>query len=271
MPGTRPPLVIFHDGCPDGFCAAWVARKRFPDAELAGWRHGDDPPDVTGRDVWIVDFAFSRRATRTMAQQASSLRILDHHATARDDLGDLPYATFDMERSGCGLAWDTLFPDEPRPWLVDYVEDRDLWRWALPDSREVNAAMETLPDDFDAWDAVLAGGPEGLVARGRAILDWKAVHVEHLARRAGRRRMAGHDVPVVNAALLQSELGNALSEGEPFAVMWTEGEDGSRSYSLRSRPGGVHVGDVAKRFGGGGHPRAAGFSMSPGESPFDDE
>ncbi|HQI19687.1 MAG TPA: RDD family protein, partial [Leptospiraceae bacterium] len=31
------------------------------------------------------------------------------------------------------------------PWLVDYTEDRDLWRWSLPRSREITTGLRSHP------------------------------------------------------------------------------------------------------------------------------
>ena len=79
------PLVIYHGGCPDGFCAAWVAHRCYVEngqtPELYAARYGDDPPDVVGREVLIVDFSYPRNVLESMAQQAKSIRLFDHHKT----------------------------------------------------------------------------------------------------------------------------------------------------------------------------------------------
>jgi len=53
-------------------------------------------------------------------------------------------------------------------------------------------------------------------------------------------------------------MSQGLNRVEPFAVGWFQRCDGMFQYSLRSR-GEVDVSEVAKRFGGGGHVKAAGF------------
>ena len=67
-------------------------------------------------------------------------------------LGQILKAIFDMERSGAGLTWDYFYPGRPRPWLIDYVEDRDLWRFKIEDAEVVNAYISTIPYTFEAWD-----------------------------------------------------------------------------------------------------------------------
>lgn len=82
----------------------------------------------------------------------------------------------DQSRSGAQLAYDYFMGIGPcttcktsaghadncpvggslyRPWIVDYVADRDLWRWKLPQSREINAYLRSIPQDFKAWDALV--------------------------------------------------------------------------------------------------------------------
>lgn len=269
------PLVIYHGpGCPDGFTAAWVAWRWFRERrgvtpELHAAQYGDPPPDVLDRDVLIVDFSYPRPTLLEMwFGCARSLRVFDHHKTALHELADLPFCTFDEARSGAGLAWDALFHALPRPWLVDYVEDRDLWRWRLEGSREVSAALATYEHDLETWDRL--GRSDGgtlntLMEEGRAILRYQARVVRSHVEKARRCRLAGVEVPVVNATTMISEIGNELAQGAPFAAMWFEAQDGSFVYSLRSRaehPDHADVSEVAKRFGGGGHRHAAGFKSA---------
>ena len=140
-------LIVYHRSCPDGFCAAFIAHKRYPEAKLLARDHGLEPPyaEVKGKDVLVVDFSWrTREQNIEMASCTRSFRILDHHKTAQETLQGLDFVTFDMNRSGAGLAWDYLFGKDsinalmdyqglPRPWWVNYVEDRDLWRKQLPD------------------------------------------------------------------------------------------------------------------------------------------
>lgn len=264
-------LIIYHGDCTDGFCAAWAARRAQPSAEFFAASHGQPPPDVTGRIVTIVDFSYPRKTLIRMAEEAYSIRVLDHHKTAQADLAEMPWCVFDMDRSGAGLAWDYL-QSESRPWIVDYVEDRDLWRWALSDSREINAAIMSWPREFEFWDNQLSWGDtarKAAIAEGVAILRFTDHCVEECCRRARLVRFPVPDpktggvqfwrIPVVNVfGKFISETVGRLCEGYPFAVGWSQAADGRFVYSLRSR-GDFDVSEIAKLFGGGGHKNAAGF------------
>ena len=270
MNAARPVLCIYHGACRDGFCAAWVVHRVHPKADFFAGFYGQPPPDVTGRAVVLVDFSYPRDVLEDMASKAASLLILDHHKTAEEALrgfadGKQNASTvFDMHRSGAGLAWDYFFSGAPRPWLVDYVEDRDLWRHRLDDSKTINAWLALLPFDFAPWD--MAAQAELDVARegGSAALMKTEQYVREVAKNARAVRFRGYSTRIVNAPQVDiSELLDELARQSPdlaFVMGWWQRADRVFQYSLRSR-GDFDVSELARQFGGGGHKNAAGFQV----------
>jgi len=268
-------LVLYHADCNDGFCAAWVARQAMPDAEFMPVQYGQEPPPTAGRRVYVLDFSYPRETMLAIAKDAEFLFIGDHHKTANDalmgfalqvwdDFQKTVFVHFDMEKSGGRLAWEHFFPGQRSPWLVDYTEDRDLWRWKLPNSKEVNAVLSSYPRDFSVWDRFAVDGGDNtpsldLVHQGGAILRYQQQVVDSLCSKASEIELDGHKVLCVNATTMISEVAGKLAEGRPFGVTWFEDANGNRIYSLRSRDGGVDVSEIAKKHGGGGHRNAAGF------------
>lgn len=172
------------------------------------------------------------------------------------------YALFDMDRSGAGIAWDFFHPGVSRPELIDHVEDRDLWRFALPGTREIQAAVFSYPYDFDVWDLLMETPMETLRAQGVAIERKHHKDVAELVKVAKRQMVIGHyEVPVASLPYtLASDAGHLMAKGKPFAACYYD-KDGGRVFSLRSTDQGVDVSEVAKLYGGGGHARAAGFTV----------
>ena len=80
------PLVIYHANCWDGFCAAWVARKALGEIEPFPAYYGAKPPNVAGREVYILDFSYKRPVMREILASARSVVVLDHHKTAEVEL-----------------------------------------------------------------------------------------------------------------------------------------------------------------------------------------
>lgn len=263
----NPQTVIYHGNCLDGFTAAWAMKRSLvtgPTTQYVAANYGDAPPDVDGRDVWIVDFSYPRDVVLDIKRRAAHLVIFDHHKTAAEALDGLDFAVFDMNRSGAGITWDQMVSTKSRHWLVDYVEDRDLWRFKLDHSKEVNAWIGACRrDSFADWDALAETPLPQVIAKGEAVLAYIDRYVHEMSAQARTVRFEGHDVPMVNAPYLCiSDLVGKLAESAPFAVGWFQRSDGKYAYSLRSRGAeGLDVSEIAMRFGGGGHRNAAGFSL----------
>jgi uncharacterized protein len=277
-----PPLVLYHRGCMDGFCAAWVANRFFRTSPNSPWEEAEfrsvdyqtPPPadtDYKDRALYVLDFSYKRDVLKHMAVTAAKLTLLDHHRTAAEDLKNFPAdneptIVFDVKKSGALLAWEHFFPDKVKevPWLVRYVMDRDLWSWQLPQSREVNAAIYSYPFDFDVWDNIYRFSSFTLLAeQGKHILRFQDKLIGQGVQHAREVVLAGHKVRAYNTPFFCSEIAGALAEGRPFGVCWSQLDDGRFRFDLRSREeGGIDVSEIAKLFGGGGHKHAAGFKVN---------
>ena len=264
---TRVPLVIYHANCADGFCAAWLM-WRFchtcgSQAEYLPAKYGDKPPDVTGRTVFVLDFSYPRAELIEMHSKAKSLLVLDHHKTAEADLAGLDFCKFDMNKSGARMTWEYVSNGNGgKFWPVDYTEDRDLWRWALPNSREVNAALRSYPMTFDSWDKLNEDGDRHTLAReGTAILRAERQVIDLAIKAARKFEFDGFTGMGVNATAHISETAGELAKGRDFGLCWFETSTGDRVFSLRSTLEGCDVSAICKKRGGGGHKNAAGFTV----------
>jgi len=266
-------LCIYHGNCADGFTAAWVVKEKFgkENVDFHAAIYGEPAPDVIGRDVIIVDFSYKRDVMEALIMDSNSLLVLDHHKSAEEDLrgldteyeDDKVEIVFDMERSGAMIAWDYFNKGSEAPFLVQYVQDRDLWKFELPNSKEFTAALFSIPYKFKAWGEAASADPEDIIDEGVAILRKHNKDIaEFITANKDRRMMiAGHDVPVINVPYtLGSDTCAILCQGEPFAAYYYDlGLD--RKFGLRSTPDGLDVSEVAASFGGGGHKNAAGFVL----------
>lgn len=262
-------MVLYHANCPDGFGAAWAFSRKYGDsAEYIPVAHGEEAPCVKGRNVYIVDFSYDRTTMLRMAEDASSLVVLDHHKSAQEHSGDLEFCHFDMSHSGAYLAWEHLFPHDDAPLLIKYIEDRDLWKWEMPHAEEVLSAVDSFEKTFENWDLIHSylDGSESVRwkrvrSMGEGILQYKRNLIKSLLKNSFRVVIMGDEVPIVNAPFFQSEMAAELAVGESFAAAYYfDGDD--YKFSLRSQDGGHDVSKVAANFGGGGHKNASGFRIS---------
>ena len=260
-------LVIYHADCTDGFGAAFAAWKLLGNkAEYHACKHGTKPPDVTGKNVAILDFSYSNEVTKQMIEDANDLIVIDHHKSAVVELHDISNTLFDMNHSGAMLAWNFFHPGKEPPKFISYVEDRDLWKWELPYSKEFSAAFDMVPFEFEEFekfedDSVF----DDAVKRGSYVLAYSKTVVKKVCEKATSRTFEGHNVLVVNASHWMSEIGAKLSPDCDFAVIWYyDHNDYKIKVSLRAFHDDADVSEIAKRFGGGGHRKAAGFNL-PGD------
>lgn len=274
--------VWYHDNCYDGFGAAWAAWLRFGDkAAYVPVKYGSPHPDVTGTgQLYILDFSYPSETLKKLHEQVPHIALLDHHKTAEQDLAEffhspaLPehlkivpngiFVHFDIEESGATLAFE-YFRHDPGPRLrfADLLRDRDLWQFKMEGSKQFHAALRSYPFDFQTWSDIAFSQYQihKLIADGWAILRHQDQMVKIMCDQVTWVTLAGHVVPCVNATCYFSEVGEALCQRFPdaaFSAYYLDRADGKRQWGLRSRNG-FDCSTIAKQYGGGGHPGAAGF------------
>lgn len=274
---TKKPLCIYHANCADGFSAAWVFHM-YAGVEFdfhPGVYQSKDLPDVLDRDVYLVDFSYKREAVEAFILMANSVTLIDHHKSALEDLKTLIDSNTikhhcALDKSGATLAFEFLRGSRQNmPKLLAHVEDRDLWRFALAKTREIQACVFSYPYDFDTWTTLmLETDPDDLATEGAAIERKHFKDVEELIRVTQRDMViGGYQVPVANMPYtMSSDAGHIMSKGYPFAACYWDTPTG-RVFSLRSAPDGADVSAIAVSYGGGGHKHAAGFSV-PKDHPL---
>ena len=271
MSAPKSKLVLYHDRCVDGLSAAVAAHSRFGNlADYVGVSYGEEPPPVFGKETYVLDFCFPAEVTLRMAEEAASLTVLDHHKTAESDMRRIAhrlidsktaYIHFDMNKSGALLAAEHFGCPS---WWYDYVSDRDLWTWKLPNSRTINAYIQSLPrtmEDYIAAQNCL--DPDQAHVLGMGCEKYLQMYIREVASTAQRLSFGQYtQIPVVNAPFVGiSELLHELARDALFSVGWCVRKDGKISVSLRSI-GDFDVSALAQEYGGGGHKNAAGFRLA---------
>ncbi len=170
-------------------------------------------------------------------------------------------AIFDMNRSGAGIAWDYFFPEDDRPELLNFIEDRDLWRFKFDATRLACAAVFSYNLTFDNWDSMFTGLVENLIDDGKALERQHQKNVQAAIPSAREMLIGGHAVLVANVPPgMASDVGHALALGRPFGATYID-KPTHREFSLRSTDEGIDCSEIAKMYGGGGHRNASGFRV----------
>lgn len=192
-------------------------------------------------------------------------------------------AVFNMDKSGAMLSWEFFHPGVCAPRLIEHLQDRDLWRFEMPDTKRVQAWLDKEKMDFEVWTlaAEVLDNKKGDEALARFLSDAdvvlnyaKSLHVR-LAKHAHPATLSTPigdlRVMMLNTCYFQSDICNEIilamnedpgSEPDMVAMAWFFDEK-SQAFrcSLRSRDDRPPVDIHAKAFGGGGHRNAAGFEV----------
>ncbi len=274
MSHNKPIVVIYHKRCEDGFGAAYAAWKKFGDtAEYLPAGYGDDLPEgLEGKEVYILDFCYEiEGAMDRLAAITQKLVVLDHHASSRGLVESTPNHVYDATRSGATIAWTYFHPNTPMPRLMAYLEDGDLYRFALPETADIFSYLVVQPYDFVVWDDIVRRLEEATTRQ--EILTKASIYTEyfekmsHLCVEAAKKvRFEGHECYFATALpsiTMRSYVGHQLyTKLPPIALIVTAHPDGF-GVSIRS-DGSVDVSKIAEKYGGGGHPGSSGFFIPNG-------
>lgn len=281
--------IAFHNPCIDGLSSAWVAftalvasGKVAESITLIGLdnRQISDTPtfieQFRDKTVLMVDYAPPKAILEQVVPVCKGFYLLDHHITNRDDLAGLPYAHFDMGKSGVGLTWDYFYGESKpeMPMFLQLIQDRDLWTKLFPESDAFNnglsfvlAEKKTFLDKFTVFDE-LSSSPDKMteiLTIGKLLYEKRNRDVSYYVSQATQKQYTWEEkqVYISNCPTeLISDLGNALANRNDchFAVLWNYNHANEEyRISLRSANK-VDVSAICKRYGGGGHPNASGMT-----------
>ncbi len=293
--------VFFHGPCSDGVSSLWCAKRYLISGfESVQCRAGSDPEgNFIGERILFVDLCPSLDFIVKFSKKVRLITILDHHKSALDMyneniqvLDTIPNLelVIDMERAGCQITWDFFFPEVPRPAFINYVADRDLWLWELPNSKEINAAMfeNSLfdPLSLDKLDNLLVNPEQKMLeleVQGRIIIKLqkreldigiaKAIRCEFQIEDTTYKVWLGGNISMS----LRSELGNLLVNRNfpdgtrpDFAVIWVYDFKSNEWWlSFRGGDESPDLSVIARKMGGGGHGLSSGASIKGGKTLCD--
>ena len=278
--------VIYHNNCPDGFGSAWIVWRHLKgDATYLGIQP-DKLPNYTllkNKYVIIVDVSVSEKYLNDVKSVASNVLVIDHHQTYADELENHPNAIIDKEHSAIYITWRVFNQDQKIPQFIRYIEDNDLAVYQINKTEPFMASIGTkLPyhniDFFKYWDKLLNPSfVNNMIEDGTKYQEYKNYLLKKNMHISIPMKLGGYKVLVLNFGTvgLASDLGNKIAETNPkmdFVLLWSY-HYGNKEYSimLRTRHDNIDLTEIAKLYGGGGHPRAARFSWKgPIEELWDD-
>lgn len=283
-------FCVFHKGCSDGITSAWVTKYFDPEILLIPTQYNEEPnlpyPSSGEDEVIFVDI--SPQPELLKDESFRSLKVFDHHESALwllkcEEKEGYEYI-IDVNKAACEIVWDYFFPHEPYPWFLRYVADRDTWRWQMPNSREINAALyHKNLIWFTKIDSLLDYNTHDineLIAYGKNIIEMSEKQSAICFNTTSKEvDFHGYNVWAVCCNRHQrSDVGEyannrPLKNGKysPFTIVIVyDLRNNIWRISLRAKPGSeIDLSKIAEVYGGGGHKDAAGFVVDSLSRLFD--
>lgn len=291
-------VKLFTDMDLDGLGCGVVAKLAFGDGvdvSYCSYRNLNqrvelyiDNPEYLREEIFITDLAVSEAIENKLAKRFNEgyhIRVIDHHVTAlhfnQYEWGHIQLE-YDTGKKTCAtsLFYDYLVKEQlikATPSLeqfVDLVRQYDTWEW----DENKNITAKRLNDLFYIMDREefeagimrrITDNPHffGLTERESFLLDIEDSKIERYIHSKNRQTVQGfideYCCGIVHAEQYLSELGNALNKLNPHLDMIVLVNDGSKKIGFRTIFDEINVSEFAKRYGGGGHPKASGCELSP--------
>lgn len=265
-------IVIYHGRCPDGFGGAWAAWKKFGNkaAYLPARDRNKPPAPLKHKTIYLIDYTYDAPIVKKLIRDNVRVTAIDHHVSQKESTMLTEKYLYDVKHSGATLAWQYFHPGKNIPMLLRYIEDRDIWKWNIPHSREMLSLIDLAKFDFKTWNRLAKDldDPHTRAAHLKkgTLLDLQYVSLyRKLIPNAEPAKFAGHKIYVLNCPYyFADDLGHELAlKTRSFSLLWNE-SGGRIRCSLRSA-GKIDVSKIAKKYGGGGHKESSGFSFPVGK------
>lgn len=228
----------------------------------------------------ITDISIDEKLAERINEEGLNFHLLDHHPTALN-LNKFDWCQVETEVAGIKTSGTELY----YYWLTnnglgynhtyrkfaEMVRDYDTWRWA--NLGEYGLSCKKFNDLFHMYgrekfiDWCLDGITEDFspmfTEQDEFLLDMKQKEIDDYIALKNKELiihdLCGHTCGFVFAERFLSELGNKLCKLHPEIDFVAMIDVANNTVSYRTIRDDIDLGkDVAKLFGGGGHPKAAG-------------
>jgi oligoribonuclease NrnB/cAMP/cGMP phosphodiesterase (DHH superfamily) len=229
------------------------------------------PLDKIAKDetVYIVDFSIKPEQMDKLLEITQDVIWIDHHETAIDMYRDYPNAHLikgvrQVGTAGCMLTYLYLYPykdEDDVPMPIRYIADRDVWTWAFGDETQYfhnGISIIDLHPLSDNWKYVFEA-IQAIIDDGFPIEQYKVnTYKEWMKEYSHKAIFENYDAIVLNADGDSKVFGDEYSKHD-LAILYTFT---GKVYTVSLYSETIHVGNLAIKYGGGGHESAAGFTCT---------
>ncbi|MCK5604914.1 hypothetical protein KAR91_23695 [Candidatus Pacearchaeota archaeon] len=280
-------ICYYHRSDLDGHCAGAIVKKKYPDCKMVGVDYGDKPDftEISHEEVvFVVDFSF-RPEEMNKLKDLAELHWIDHHKTSIEWAIKTDFSPqcslLSKEESGCELTWNFFYHSEniPMPKAVRLLGRYDVWDHIDPNTLPFQYGMRMFDDttpESSIWGNLLFSDDESdyldticnydqfksIIKTGETVLKYQMTQYKKTAEKCAYE-VDFHDLRaiVINQYMGNSQMFESVYDPEKHDIMIKYGiKPGEVWYSLYSTKPNIDTSYYAKKYGGGGHAGASGFS-----------
>lgn len=268
------PIKVFHHNDLDGrLSAAIIYNKVNKDAEFYEMDYDKEFPfdKINDNDrVIIVDFSISIDDMEKLLKTTNDIIWLDHHISAIEKYDKFPFmdeikGIRNASKAGCLLTWEYYLKHEKTPIVVKLISDFDTWKYEYGDhTLYFKYGMETfdISPKSEVWNLLLNTN-EKVKNRIIDVIDMGKIIDRY------KKNMDKDMIDTLAYSILFEDQkclaincpGNSLLFGDnidkyPICITYTYN---GNSYTVSLFSKSINVSEIAKKYSGGGHKKAAGF------------
>lgn len=242
-------------------------------------------------DISVDEFV-ANKINELYEEGKLNIKLIDHHSTAewlnkyewatvnplqeikRNDAGNVYVSEFEKS-SGTSMFYKYLLDkkmlksNDSIYTFVELVRQYDTWEWETKykneNAKQLNDLLYILGRERfikDYLEVLVDDTFYGFSKSEKLLLELEKEKIDRYIKSKAKQlevcKIAGYDAGVVFAEQYQSQLGNELSKLNPNLDFIAMINMGNKTVSYRTQKDDIHLGEIAKLFGGGGHAKAAG-------------
>jgi oligoribonuclease NrnB/cAMP/cGMP phosphodiesterase (DHH superfamily) len=264
-------ICFYHSPCDDGEMASYIWKSKFPNTTFHPWDHTKIEENLNtlyqyyNKNIVFLDYC---PKPEYLINDSNNYLVIDHHKNAVETLeissfGDNLSIHYDNSRSGCMLTWNYLYPGEDYPISVYHVGMNDLFKFEHPDTDnfcigkqffQLDSEMLLLMDiDSQLYKNIVEYG-RCKSSEYRIEAMGYFMHLEY----ENESNLSVLKINCDNYKLIKYMVEYARKKySNYYNVLKIQNSNGK--VSLRSIDG-THVDVIARKYGGNGHPLAAGYN-----------
>lgn len=299
-------IILYHKYCIDGKGAAWAAWEHYQGSVVDITVNPSYQDDIVERveeeykklnnpdvDILAFDIGFSGETLSKLLERFPKIKVFDHHESSFKSIKEkfednLPENyTYSENDCGASLAWKYFNKDKELPAVIDYIRQRDTWKFESKDSEIVCQGLYKLLSDLDYSDfgSIINGvSIQTMRLFGNALDSDTKQKLRQLNKNGKTLDIFGFKFRCINTTEHISDLGNFVCKlREKYTVVDEKGDiliekenycadialiwyynhnDNKYKVCLRSNnERDIDTTVISKKFGGGGHKCASGFCI----------